>query len=191
MWGYSEKMTVSEEAVFSADTGSVGTIILDFLASRTVKNIFVFFVDYPVDDSFFKAAQMDWQWGSSSSRSSESLQWNSNFGGPKYFFIHMSGAWTRKTQNSYDCNCWGSLSISLYMWLFCVLSLHSGLREAGLLMWQLKGLKENFPKETTKNYEAFSTQVSEIKRCDFCHNQIRFLFSPSSTGRDKGFHKQF
>lgn len=52
-------MTVSEEAVFSADTGSVGTIILDFLASRTVKNIFVFFVDYPVDDSFFKAAQMD------------------------------------------------------------------------------------------------------------------------------------
>ena len=44
-----------------------------------------------------------------------------------------------------------------------MLSLHSGLREAGLLTWQPKGPKENLPKEINKSYGAFSTQVSELK----------------------------
>lgn len=63
------------------EPGRAGAIILDFPASRTVKNIFVLFVDYPVDGTFFYSPNGLRQWGSSSSRSSKSLQWNSDFGG--------------------------------------------------------------------------------------------------------------
>lgn len=76
---------------------------MDFLASRTVKNIFVFFVDYPVDDSFLRQPK----WTDNEAvllKVFKRLQWNSNLVDPN-ISLFISGAWTRKTQNSYDCNC--------------------------------------------------------------------------------------
>ena len=49
MWGHSKKTAICEPGGgFSPDTGSKGVLMLDFPASRAMKNKFMFFISYPV-----------------------------------------------------------------------------------------------------------------------------------------------
>lgn len=69
-----------------------------------------------------------------------------------------------------------------------MLSLHSGLREAGLLTGQPKGPKENLPKETNKSYGDFSTQISKLKGVISATVRSDFPSLPVQQEETKDFH---
>ena len=57
MWGYSE--TTIKEVVKSSDTEFAGAMILDFPASKTVKNKYLLLISHPVYGIFVIVAHMD------------------------------------------------------------------------------------------------------------------------------------
>lgn len=58
MWGHSEKTAIYEPGSGpSLDIESAGVLILDFLASRIVRNTFLLFINYLVNGIFVKTQQ--------------------------------------------------------------------------------------------------------------------------------------
>lgn len=76
----------------------------------------------------------------------------------------MSGVWAEWTQTAGGWNSWGSKDISFS---FSTDSPHGGLRGTRLLTWWLKATRGTGPRETSRNYVAFSNPTSEVTQCHF------------------------